>query len=116
MANRRAARGKHTVKNQPKSPFVWLGLHNLESVKFMCLVVLIFGSGMAVVYLTHQNRQVFNEIQQLRNEANDLDVQWGQLLIEQSTFGLEGLIEQAAAEQLQLIVPESEQVVVVKND
>ena len=117
MANRRSnSHRKTAATRQPPTPFVWLGLQNLGSVRYLGLVGLIFVSGMSVVYLTHKNRQVFNEIQQLRSEANSLDVQWGQLLIEQSTFGLEGRIEQKAIEQLQLIVPASEQLIVVNDD
>ena len=114
--NRRSAHRKTAATKQPPSPYIWLGLQNFGSLKYLGLVGLIFVSGMSVVYLTHQNRQVFNEIQQLRSEANILDVQWGQLLIEQSTFGLEGRIEQKAIEQLELIVPDSEQLIVVNDD
>ena len=116
MTSRRASYRKTAATRQPPSPFIWLGLNNLDALKYLGLVGLIFASGISVVYLTHQNRQVFNQIQQLRSEANSLDVQWGQLLIEQSTFGLEGRIEQKAIEQLQLIVPESEHLVVVNDD
>ena len=66
--------------------------------------------------MTYQNRFLFNELQQLRNQANSLEVQWGQLLIEQSTFGLEGRIEQKATEQLHMHVPELDRIVMVTHD
>jgi cell division protein FtsL len=73
-------------------------------------------SGLSVVYMSYENRFLFNELQQLKSQANNLDVQWGQLLIEQSTFGLEGRIEQKATEELHLHVPELERIVMVTHD
>jgi cell division protein FtsL len=52
----------------------------------------------------------------LREEANQLDVEWGQLLLEQSTFGLDGRIEQKAVEQLRMQVPEIDHIVMVGRD
>jgi cell division protein FtsL len=42
-----------------------------------------------------------------------LNVEWGQLLIEQSTFGVEGRIEQKAIEQLDMHVPDVSQIVMI---
>ena len=65
---------------------------------------------------THENRFAFNELQELREQANQLDVTWGQLLLEQSTFGVEGRIEQKAVDQLQMQVPELSSIVMVSNE
>ena len=48
--------------------------------------------------------------------ASNLEVQWGQLLIEQSTFGVEGRIEQKAFEQLQMEVPDIANIVMVDHE
>ena len=53
------------------------------------------------------------EYDRLKNEANELSVEWGQLLIEQSTFGVEGRIEQKAIDQLGMRVPDVSQIVMV---
>ena len=73
----------------------------------------LLSSGLGVVKTTHENRYVFNRLQELRSEANDISVEWGQLLIEQSTFGVEGRIEQKATEQLGMRVPDVSQIVMV---
>jgi cell division protein FtsL len=39
---------------------------------------------------------------------------WGQLLIEQSTFGVDGRIEQKAVELLEMRVPAVEEIVMAK--
>ena len=50
------------------------------------MMTLTMVSGIAVVLKEHQNRTAFNELQKLKDEGNELQVKWGQLLIEQSTF------------------------------
>lgn len=108
------------VKAAPRvsnlAPLAWVGLTSSNSLKLLTLIGFLLISGLAVVYLTYQNRYLFNELQQLRNQANHLDVQWGQLLIEQSTFGLEGRIEQKAVEQLELQVPDLSRIIMVVHD
>jgi len=77
---------------------------------------MVLASGLLVVKTTHQNRFTFNDLQELKDEAVELDVAWGQLLIEQSTFGVEGRIEQKAVEQLEMRIPETSDIVMVGHD
>lgn len=69
-----------------------------------------------MVNTTHQNRFSFNELQELREQANALEIEWGQLLIEQSTFSVEGRIEQKAVNRLQMRVPETSNIVMVSHE
>ena len=96
--------------------YVWLGVFNGRALVFVAVLLMAMLSGIAVVYSTHQNRYVFSELQQLKNKHNDLQVQWGQLLLEQSTFAQQGRIEKMAAEQLQMILPDITEIVMVKYD
>ena len=101
--------------NQPASPLDWLGLKRVASLQILILLGLVLASGISVVYLTHRDRLLFNELQVLRDQANEIDVQWGQLLIEQSTLGLGGRVEQKAIELLGMQIPEIEEIVMVVN-
>ena len=98
---------------RPESVLAWLGLRDGAAVQLLTLLLLTLCSGLAVVYLTHQDRVLFTELQVLREQANELDVQWGQLLIEQSTLGLGGRVEQRAVEHLDMRVPNIEDIVMV---
>ena len=101
----------------PYPVLVWLGLASGSSALLYVLLVTLLVSGLMVVKTTHENRFAFNELQVLREEANQLDVEWGQLLLEQSTFGLDGRIEQKAARELQMQVPRISDIVMVNlND
>ena len=94
----------------------WSGLIRPASLGLVMLLVAVLGSGLSIVYTTHQSRFAFNELQELKDQSNQLETEWGQLLIEQSTFGVEGRIDQKAAEQLQMQVPELSRIVMVEYD
>jgi cell division protein FtsL len=98
------------------SIFKWSGINRPSSIVLVCTLGLVLSTGLSVVQTTHENRFSFNKLQELRAQANQLDVKWGQLLLEQSTFGVEGRIESKAIGQLQMRVPEMARIVMVKND
>ncbi len=94
----------------------WAGITRFSTLGLFVALSLVLVTGLSVVATSHENRFAFNELQELRDQANRLEVQWGQLLIEQSTFGVEGRIEQKALEQLQMEVPDSTSIVMVNHE
>lgn len=72
-----------------------------------------FASAIAVVYVKHDSRKRFVELQALERERDALSVEWGQLQIEQSTWGTHGRIEALARDRLGLQVPAAEHMVLV---
>ena len=109
-----ASQNKLKASTAPAEPMlVWLGLTERHSAVFLVLLATLLISGLAVVATTHESRYEFNRLQELRGEASELNVEWGQLLIEQSTFGVEGRIEQKAIEQLDMHVPDVSQIVMI---
>lgn len=120
MNKKQAVRNRKNTQVKPRpeflAVFVWVGLGNPRSALLFALLALVMMSGLSVVRTTHQNRVAFNELQEMKDQAVALDVAWGQLLIEQSTFGVEGRIEQKAVEQLDMRVPEVADIVMVGHD
>jgi cell division protein FtsL len=112
---RKAKTRPRVAKNKP-SVLEWAGVFSPRTVVLSVLLSAVLITGLSVVRITHQNRFSFNELQELREQANALEVEWGQLLIEQSTFGVEGRIEQKAVEQLQMQVPEISNIVMVSHE
>jgi len=94
----------------------WAQLFSGSSIVVFILLVLVLLSGMSVVHATFKNRYALHELQQLRSEHNELDVQWGQLLIEQSTFSLEDRIGRKAEEELDMKLPDWSGVIMVKYE
>ena len=110
--SRRVDHGNGSV--QPVYRWLRLGEPGVLLLAGLMLGVLV--SGLAVVNATHQHRTLFNELQQLRQSANMLEVQWGQLLIEHSTFGLDGRIELRAREELNMKLPEWSETIMVTHE
>ncbi|MGD2138140.1 MAG: cell division protein FtsL [Gammaproteobacteria bacterium] len=78
----------------------------------MLLVVVV--SAVCVVYTKHQARKLFVELQALVNERDSMDVEWGQLQLEQSTLTTQGQVEIAARDQLGMVVLSADNMVIVK--
>lgn len=116
MSTGRKAKTRTRAASKKPSVLEWAGVSSPRTFGLFVLLLAVLISGLSVVRTTHQNRFSFNELQELREQANALDVEWGQLLIEQSTFGVEGRIEQKAIEQLQMQVPEISNIVMVSHD
>ena len=82
----------------------------------MLLVAIItglftFASAVELVLCRHQSRRLFVELQSLHEVKQGLDQEWGQLLLEQATWGAELRVEQIANDKLSMVVPSPAQVV-----
>ena len=72
-------------------------------------------SALAIVYTKHESRRLFVELEELTAERDQLNIEWGQLQIEQSTFATHGRIEQVAADELALTRPEATDIYVIER-
>ncbi|MDX8386440.1 MAG: cell division protein FtsL [Gallionella sp.] len=79
------------------------------------LFSLVVGSAMLLIYSKHQSRQFFVELQQLKYEVDALNAEWSQLQLEQSAWSEHGRIESIARTRLSMVMPESSDVVFVKQ-
>ena len=79
------------------------------------LWLLVIASALAVVASTHQVRKHTNSLETLRREAGQLQVEWGQYLLEQSTWASYSRVEAIAAQQLGMFPATAEQIVMVKS-
>ncbi len=77
------------------------------------LAVCILATALSVVWVKHETRKLFATLQGLERTRDDLNVEWGQLQLEQSTWATHGRIESVVREQLGMGVPRAEQIVVV---
>ncbi|OGT21307.1 MAG: cell division protein FtsL [Gammaproteobacteria bacterium RBG_16_57_12] len=77
------------------------------------LAVAVFGSALGVVYVKHQSRKLFVELEGLQAARDQMNVEWGQLQLEQSTLVTHGNIERIARTRLGMELPENNKVVIV---
>ncbi|RYY03603.1 MAG: cell division protein FtsL [Gammaproteobacteria bacterium] len=81
-----------------------------------CLWISVIGSALAVVASTQQVRRDVNQLETLRREASHLQVEWGQYLLEESTWAAYSRIEGIANKEINMIAPTTEHIVMVPND
>ena len=70
-------------------------------------------SGVWVIKAKHQARQLFIELEELNREQDRLQVDWGRLQLEQSTWANHPRIETFARERLQMEAPREGEVLVL---
>ncbi len=72
-------------------------------------------SSMAMIYTKHESRKLFVELEQLTDQRDELNIEWGQLQIEQSTWATHARIEQVATDDLSLLRPEATEIYVIER-
>ena len=78
------------------------------------LAVLVLVSALGVVYAKHQNRTLYAELAQLQKQRDAMEVEWGRLQLEQSTWATHGRIEKIARQKLNMRNVDYDKVVIVK--
>ena len=79
----------------------------------VALAVALFVSAVALVYVQHHRRMQFVELRKLERERDAMQVEWGQLKLEQSTWATHERIERLALDKLDLHTPAAAEVVLV---
>ncbi|GGO82542.1 hypothetical protein GCM10011348_24180 [Marinobacterium nitratireducens] len=109
----RAAGGAPEPRPQPllgaaemARPGLWLAL----------LVLLVICSALAVIYSAYQYRVLFNQHQNLVSDWDELQVEWGQLVLEESAWAANNRIEQVASKRLDMQVPEPGMIEIVRHE
>jgi cell division protein FtsL len=82
-------------------------------LSLLLLWVLLFGSAVAVVWSRHETRSLFIELQALSADRDALDIEWGQLKLEQSAWSTHGRVEQTARVDLRMVIPRPDEVRIV---
>ena len=79
----------------------------------LILVLIAIICAIGVVTSQHKARKLFSELQQEQALAKQMDVEWGQLQLEQSTWAMHARIEKIATNYLEMQVPDSARIQVV---
>ena len=79
----------------------------------LVLLAILIGCAVSLVTSRHQSRQLFVELEREQARARGLEVEYGQLQLEQSTWSMPARVEKVAREQLRMQVPPTGRVEVV---
>lgn len=71
----------------------------------LALLAILVSCALALVTSQHKARKLYVELQQEQELAKQLDIEWGQLQLEQGTWAMQGRVEKLAAEKLNMRVP-----------
>ncbi len=78
------------------------------------LMVAVFASALGVVHMRQESRSLFTGLESARADRDALDVEWGQLLLEEGAWSQHRRVETAARARLDMQPPEAERIVVVR--
>ena len=73
------------------------------------------GSAFAIVYSKHQSRKLFVELQTVRKQIDELNIEWGRLQLEQSAWSAHGRIESIARKRLSMKLPDANEIVYIRK-
>jgi cell division protein FtsL len=92
----------------------WFSLSE-TNVVISCLSFLILCSAFGVIYFKDLNRRSFIEYQNLQQARQQYEVEWGKLLLEQSTWSTQARIQEVAEQQFNMTLPRLDDVVLLED-
>ena len=84
----------------------------MARLNFM-LVLIALTCALSAVSANHRSRKLFTELEATQKRMRDLDVEWGQLQLEQGTLAAHVRVERSAREKLGMKPPAPGQIISV---
>lgn len=78
------------------------------------LLLACLGSALAVIATSHLTRDQYARLQQLEREHQQLQTEWGQLLLEEGAWSSPARVERLATQRLEMRLPEIDEVEVIR--
>ncbi len=73
----------------------------------------VLGSAAGAVYCEHRARQLFIQLEALNAQRDTLQIEWGQLQLEQSAWSSHAFVERVAGTRLHMATPPPQDIKVV---
>ena len=70
-------------------------------------------SAAGAIFVKHRARELFVELEKVNRERDQLEIEWGQLQLEQSAWSTHAFVENVAASNLGMRTPPPKQIEVV---
>jgi cell division protein FtsL len=77
------------------------------------LWVAALGSAAAAVYFKHRSREMFVELERLETRRDNLQIEWGQLQLEQSAWSTHAFVERVASAKLHMGMPPPKEIEII---
>jgi cell division protein FtsL len=73
----------------------------------------VLGSAAGAIYCKHRARELFVALERLDARRDNLDVEWGQLQLEQSAWSTHAFVERVASTKLRMATPPPQAIEVI---
>ncbi len=81
-------------------------MHMSKSIYLLTvLLAAVLVSGFTVIYSTNSYRSTFSQVEQEEQQTHFLQLQWGQLILEQASLATPARVEELAVEELKMSLP-----------
>src|SRR5882724_8073277 len=77
----------------------------LMAIAVVALWAVALGSAAGAIYSKHRARELFVTLERLNNQRDNLEVEWGQLQLEQSAWSTHAFVERVASTRLKMATP-----------
>jgi len=82
----------------------------------LLLLFVVIVCALGVVTSQHKARKLFMELQREKDEAQRMEVEWGQLQLEQGTWAMPVRVEKIAAIRLQMQLPKGGHIQFIRGE
>jgi cell division protein FtsL len=89
---------------------------NTRRVLILAVPVLwlaVLGSAAGAIYCKHRARERFVELERLNAQRDNLEIEWGQLQLEQSAWSTHAFVERVASTKLHMAMPPPKEIEIV---
>lgn len=80
----------------------------------LLLLAIVLASALGGVASQHKARKLFTDLEREQERMRQLEVEWGQLQLEQSTWAAHSRVEKVARDRLHMKPPAAGQILVVE--
>lgn len=80
----------------------------------LLLLLLLAICALSLVTSQYKSRKLFTELEQQQERSRQLEIEYGQLQLEQSTWAMHARVERIAVKRLQMRAPDAKQLQIVQ--
>ena len=91
-----------------------MNARRLAALALPLLWAATLASAAAAIYCKHRSRTLFVELEALNSRRDQLQIEWGQLQLEQSAWSTHAFVERVANSRLEMSIPPASAVRIVK--
>jgi cell division protein FtsL len=82
-------------------------------VLVLTLWVAALGSAAGAIWCKHRAREMFVQLETLNAQRDNLEIEWGQLQLEQSAWSTHAFVERVASAKLHMAMPPPKEIEIV---